>query len=226
MRKLVVWSVVLGLVGLAVAAAYLYLQRERLIERAIEHYGTQILGASVQVNSVELSPVDGKGAVRGLRIGAPAGFTLEVFQAESIELAVDPKTVADEAVRIRRIAIVGPHVAYEQGKAGDNLNALKRNVARHIGETSPAERRTERKFIVDQLVIRGARLTYVPLSGLSDAKAALELPDITLNNIGKDRGGVTAGELTQLVVDALIARTARALGQRLMDQTINRLFRR
>lgn len=224
MRK-VTLTALAGALVLAAIAGYLYMQREQLLQRATEHYGSAILGASVSVSSVHLSPADGDGAMRGLRIGAPLGFARDVARAEAIELSVDPATLADPVVHIRRIVLSGPDIAYEQGRSGANLEALQRNVRRYIGEAS-AESRSAKRFIVDRLVIRDAQLTYIPLSGVSSAAATMRLPDITLRDIGKRRGGVTAGELSGIIVDALIARTAGAVGQSVLDRTVNRLLRR
>lgn len=223
MRKLTLTALLAALV-LAAVAGYLYMQREQLLQRAIEHYGSAILGASVSVSSVHLSPVDGDGAVRGLRIGAPLGFSRDVATAEAIELSVDPATLTDAVVHVRRIALLRPDIVYEQGRSGTNLEALQRNVRRYIGEAS-AEQRPGTRFIVDRLVIRNAQLTYIPLSGVSGAAASMQLPDITLRDIGKGRGGVTAGELSRIIVDALTTRTASTVGQRVLKGTVNRLFK-
>ncbi len=225
MRKILV-ATALVVTGLAGIVSYVYLQRDSLLERAIEDYGSDILGAKVLVDSVKLSPVDGEGAVRGLNIGNPKDFRRDVLHVGAIELALDPKTIADDVVRVRHIAVLTPRITYEQRAAGTNLQALQRNVAHYVGETSAKERQASTKFVVDRLVIRSGQVTYIPLSGVSDAGVALRLPDITLSNIGKKRGGVTAGELADLVVDALAARTTAALRERVLDHTIERLFGR
>ena len=225
MRRFVV-ATALVLIGLTGIASYIYLQRDSLLESAIEDYGSDILGAKVLVDGVKLSPIDGEGAVRGLSIGNPKTFHRDVAHVGAIELALDPKTVADDVVRIRRIAVLTPRITYEQRASGTNLQALQRNVARYIGETSPKERKASTKFTVDRLVIRGGQLTYIPLSGATAAGIALRLPDITLSDIGKRRGGVTAGELAKIIVDALVARTTTAMGERVLEHTVERLFGR
>lgn len=225
MRRIFV-AAALAVIGLAGIVGYVYLQRDSLLERAIEDYGSDILGAKVLVESVKLSPVDGEGAVRGLNIGNPKDFRRDVLHVGAVELAIDPGTIADDVVRIRRIAVLTPRITYEQRAAGTNLQALQRNVARYVGETSTKERQAGTRFIVDRLVIRGGQLTYIPLSGATGAGIALRLPDITLSNIGKRRGGVTAGELADLVVDALAARTTAALRERALEHTVERLFGR
>lgn len=226
MRKYVVGASLLAVLAVAALAGYLYMQREQLLQRAIEHYGSEILGASVSVSSVRFAPGDGDGAIRGLRIGPPLGFDRDVATADAIELSIEPASITKDVVRVRRIALQAPAIVYEQRTSGTNLNALQRNVQHYLGDTSADERRAQTKFIVDRLVIRGARVTYLPLGGISAASAEVQLPDIVLQDIGKQRGGVTAGELAKIVMDAVIARTASALGQRALDRTVKRLFSR
>lgn len=226
MRKLVVASTLLAVLALAAVAGYLYMQREQVLQRAIEHYGSAILGVSVSVSSVRVSPVDGDGAVRGLRIGTPSGFQRDVATADAIELHVEPASLTKDVVHVRRIAVLSPHIVYEQSTAGTNLETVQQNMQRYLGETSANERRAQTKFIVDHLIIRAARVTYIPLSNASKASAELRLPDISLRDIGKRRGGVTAAELSKIVMDALIARTANAAGQRVLEGTVQRLFKR
>ncbi len=226
MRGTTLGAGALAVLLLAGVAGYLYLQREHLLAQAIETYGSEILGVEVRVDGVSFSPADGEGTVRGLRIGKPRGFDHEVAQVGAVELIVDPRTLADQTVRVRRIAVEAPRIAYEQGGHGTNFDALRRNVSRVLGETSTAERKSSTKLIVDRLVIRGAQLTYVPLGGVSTASMSLRLPDIVLTDIGKRRGGVTPAELSKLVVDTLIARTAAAVGRRAFDETVGRLIGR
>lgn len=225
MRKLAV-AAALALVVLAGIAGYIYLQRDSLLESAIEDYGSDILGAKVLVDGVKLSPIDGEGTVHGLSMGSPKGFRRDVAHVGAIELALDPKTIADDVVRIRRIVVLTPRITYEQRAEGTNLQALQRNAARYIGATSTKERQAGTKFMVDRLVIRGGQLTYIPVSAAADAGVAVRLPDITLSHIGKGRGGVTAAELATIIVDALMARTTTAVGERVLEQTVERLFSR
>src|SRR5260221_4590356 len=54
---------------------WLYASREALIKHAIERYGPDLTGVSVKVKSVKLEPVEGLGAIGGLEIGNPPGFS-------------------------------------------------------------------------------------------------------------------------------------------------------
>jgi hypothetical protein len=115
-----------------------------------------------------------------------------------------------DVVLVRRIAVERPSITYEPGARGSNFEALQRNVARYVGA---GEAKGGRRLIVESLTIRGARVTYAPQVGRGTATISFDLPDIQLRDVGKDRGGVTPGELAKIVVDALAARIAEVMAR-------------
>ncbi|MCZ7655347.1 MAG: hypothetical protein M5R42_15320 [Rhodocyclaceae bacterium] len=67
-----------------------------------------------------------------------------------------------------------------------------------------------KKMIVDHLSIRDIKVNYSPI--LLEGKGfEISLPDIELRDIGKNKGGVTSGELAKTVTDALMTRMTRAI---------------
>ena len=217
------------LAGVAVIAAvlvgvalWLYLSLDQLVKRAIEHYGTEILQAAVTVERVKLAPVDGTGELRGLAIGNPKGFrNAHAATVGTIELAVDPATVAKDVVLVRRIVVIAPDITSEPGAKGSNFDVLQRNVERYLGADKAAAKGSGgRRLIVERLTIRGARLSYTPPVMTGKAALLFNLPDIHLTNVGKGRGGVTPGELTKIVVDALLARIADAVGRGVIQRGV------
>ena len=122
---------VASLVGLG---AWLYLSLDWIVKHAIESYGSDILQAAVEVDEVRVSPVDGAGTIRGLRIGNPKGFrTPSAATVTNVELSLAPSTAASGVVLVRRIVVVGPSITYEPGNAGANFDALQRNVQKYMG---------------------------------------------------------------------------------------------
>ena len=213
------------LVGVAV---WVYLSLDQLVKRAIEDYGTEILQAAVTVERVKLAPADGTGELRGLAIGNPKGFrTAHAATAGTIEIAVDPLTVAKDLVVVKRIVVVTPNITYEPGARGSNFDAMQRNIDHYLGaDKAGAKRSGSRKLIVERLTIKGARLSYSPPVMSGKASVLFNLPDIQLTNVGKGRGGVTPGELTKIVVDALVARIAEAMGRSAIQRGVESLLGR
>ncbi len=214
---------VASLVGLG---AWLYLSLDWIVKHAIESYGSDILEAAVEVDEVRVSPVDGAGKIRGLRIGNPKGFrTPSAATVTNVELSLDPSTAASGVVLVRRIVVVGPSITYEPGNAGANFDALQRNVAKYMG-AEKGKQSTPRKLIVESLTIRNARLTYAPQVGRGTATISFSLPDIQLKDVGKKRGGVTVGELAKIILDALVARIADAMGRAALQRSLGNVLGR
>jgi hypothetical protein len=212
MGRIVAAVAALAVVALVAAGVWLYLSLDHVVKRAIETYVPEILRATVELDEVKLSPADGSGALRGMRIGNPQGFRApHAATVGTVELALDPATVAKDVVLVRRIAVDRPSITYEPGAKGSNFDALQRNVERYIG--AGGDTKGGRKLIVESLTIRNARVTYAPQVGRGTATISFDLPEIELRNVGKARGGVTPGELAKIVVDALAARIAEVMAR-------------
>ncbi len=212
MGRIVAAVAALAVVALVAAGVWLYLSLDHVVKRAIENYAPEILQATVELDEVKLSPADGSGTLRGLRIGNPKGFRApHAATAGTIALAVDPTTVVKDVVLVRRIAVERPSITYEPGAKGSNFDVLQRNVERYVG--AGGEAKGGRRLIVESLTIRGARVTYAPQVGRGTATISFDLPDIQLRDIGKGRGGVTPGELGKIIVDALAARIAEVMAR-------------
>jgi hypothetical protein len=212
MGRIVAAVAALAVVVLVAAGVWLYLSLDHVVKRAIEKYVPEILQATVELDEVKLSPADGAGTLRGLRIGNPKGFRApHAATVGTIALAVDPTTVVKDVVLVRRIAVERPSITYEPGAKGSNFDVLQRNVERYVG--AGGETKGGRRLIVESLVIRGARVTYAPQVGRGTATISFDLPEIELRNVGKARGGVTPGELAKIVVDALAARIAEVMAR-------------
>lgn len=202
-------NIVLVVVALLVLAAggalwWLYASRDALIKRAIERFGPELTGVSVKVASVRLEPLDGRGAIRGLEIGNPPGFkTPQAASLGEIRLAVEPASLTSDVVRVKEISLEGPSITYERGPNGDNLSAIQKHIESQLPKSEPgrgdsrAEKAAkERRFIVDRLEVHKARVSY-------GGAVAVDVPDLVLRDLGKKKGGATAGEITREVWTAI-----------------------
>lgn len=204
----------LFLLAIAAAAVYLWVNNplDRLVKSAIETYGSEMTQARVNVDDVDLSPADGKGAVSGLTLGNPRGFkTPHALKAGHIEFALVPGSLADDVVLINRIRIDSPHISYEENGGTTNFDAIQSNVQRYVGTSRKAQKKEEEqkadtRMIIGSLVIRNAKVNY---NGLMD----LNLPDIELRNIGKKKGGATSAEVTNAIVTELNRKLAIELAK-------------
>ena len=191
---------------------------DSLIRDAIADYGSAMTQAKVSVGAVKIAPVDGKGTIGELSIGNPAGFkTAYALKVARIDVDIDIASVAKDVIVIRNIAVVAPDVIYEKGTAMTNFDAIQKNIAAYLGTADG--KKGGKKLIVEQLTIRDAK-AQASAAFMNGKTFSVPLPDITLKNIGRAKGGITPGDLGQEVVGALKAKLAGAVSfDRLMKST-------
>lgn len=182
-----------------------------LIGKAIEKYGSAMTQAKVSVGTVKIAPADGKGIIGDLVIGNPAGFkTAHAMKVSRIEVDIDIASVTKDVIVIRRIAIIAPDISYEKGSSMTNFDAIQKNIAGYLGPAGSGKEQGGIKLIVEELTIRQAR-AQASAAFTGGKTVSVTLPDITLKNIGKAKGGITPGELGQHVAGALKAKLAASV---------------
>ncbi|WIT12738.1 hypothetical protein PFX98_03750 [Paucibacter sediminis] len=194
---------------LALGAAGLFWLRgnlDRLVRDAIVGYGSQMTQAPVRLGAVKLSAGDGLGVLRELSIGNPAGFkTAHALRVEQIAIAVDLASLTREVVLIRQIELIAPDLIYEKAGGRTNFDALQANIAQQLGASGGAPARDGKpgkRFIVESFALRKAR-AQVSAGFLQGNTVSIALPDISLRDIGKAQGGLTADELGQVIAQAI-----------------------
>jgi len=217
-RSVILLGLAIVLIALAAGAWWLYSSRDALIKRAIEHYGPQLTGTAVKVRQVKLEPMDGRGAIIGLEIGNPQGFSAaRALSLGELRLAVDPSTITKDVVHVKELSLEAPAITYERGAGGDNLSAIQKHIKSQLpksqggsGAATSSKDAPQRKFIVDHVQVRNAKVSY-------GGTLTVDLGDVQLRDLGKKKGGATAAELTDELWSELsrlaIARAPAAIEQ-------------
>jgi hypothetical protein len=200
--------VIIAIIGAAVF--WLSSNIDGLIKSAIANYGSAMTQAKVSVDEVKILAADGKGTLGNLFIGNPAGFrTAYAMKIGRIDVDIDVASVTRDVVVIRRIAIIAPELNYELGSAMTNFDAIQKNIAGYLGSANN-KKKGGQKLIVEELTIRQAK-AQASAALMGSKTVGVVLPDITLRNLGKARGGLTPGELGQQVAAALTTKLAGAV---------------
>ena len=206
-------GIALLIVIAAIAGALYWLRGNMggLVKDAIEKFGSEMIKAPVTVAAVEIKPADGRGVIRGLTIGNPAGFkTTHAFKVAAIEVDIDIASIAKDVVTIRKIDIAAPDIIYEKGDAGTNFDAIQKNIADYVGPSEKKKDSGGKKLIVESLTVRDAK-AQASAAFMGDKTVSVGLPDIALHDLGKSRGGVSPGELGQEIAKALKQRLTTAV---------------
>lgn len=201
------------IVIIAVIAGALYWLRSNLdglVRDAIVKYGSEMTQAKVSVGSVKIDAVNGEGIISDFEIGNPQGFkTPYAFKVKEFTVAIDPTTLTGNVITVKKIAIVAPDVIYEKGDSMTNFDAIQKNIADYLGPSQQASSEG-RKLIVEEFKLRDAKAQAA--AAFMDGKTVdVDLPDLTMRNIGKKEGGISPGELGQRIAGAMKKQLAGAI---------------
>lgn len=208
--------VAVALAILALAAFLAYNRLDLVVKVALAHWGPDVTGASVKVEGVEISPANGRGHLRNLEVGNPAGFTApRAARFGDIALDIDPATIRAPVVHVRTLAIESTAIVYERAGKTTNLDVIARNIAAYVNRSgaldepgAPGMGPQRRRFIIDRLTIRSAKVTMTS-PGLKGQGVTFDLPDIDLRDVGRREGGATASQVAAVVANVILSRIAQ-----------------
>jgi hypothetical protein len=208
--------VLLALLLLGGAGVFLALHYvDVIVTVALEHYGPKVTGVDVKAAGVRISPREGHGRIAALEIGNPPGYS-SPRAARFGEIRV--RLVLEPVVRVHELAVDAPQITVERGRDATNLEVIRKSIEAYAkaapgnggGASAPAA--GKRRFIVERLTIRRARVTMTARA-LGGQGIGFELPDIELTGVGRREGGLTASEIAAVVAGAIQSRIAqRTLG--------------
>jgi hypothetical protein len=207
------WVLIVGSLGVLLLLAtlvFLFAGLGAAVKAVVERVGSDVTQTDVRLREAEISLTNGEGTLRGLTVGNPKGFATDyAFDLGEIRLKIEPKSVTSDVIHVREIAILSPRVMYEiDGAARTNVGMIRDNVTSYGGggkrpaEEKPPRPEDGKRFIVDDLSIRGARVD-VNAAALVGKSRGQDLPEIHLTDLGKGKGGVTGAELAQVIVEEL-----------------------
>ncbi len=205
------------LVVIVIAAlVYVLSSLNTIVAGAIEQYGSQVTQTPIQVSSVSIDLKAGSAAIEQLSVGNPNGFSApNIFTLGGISTRLDVASVSKDPIVIEEIRIDTPAVFYEINKAGlSNIKELQKNIEQSTGGGSKTAAESPEssgpKVVIRKLVIAGGKID-AKVAALGDKPLSADLPRIQLNNIGEKSGGATGAEVTQQVMNAIIARVGPAV---------------
>jgi len=210
MKKVVLGAILVLLVTIGFGVYYLLSNLDSIVKSAIEKYGSEATQTSVQVASVKIVLQDGSGAIRGLTVDNPQGFSApRAFSLGEIATQINLKSLSEEVPVIEHITIRAPEVFFELNENGrNNLDGLKKNLQSGTASSSSSAGKQdgpEPKLIIRKLVFADGNIhaRIVPL----DKKYELKLPNIQMNDLG-GKTGATPSQIASQVISIL---TERAL---------------
>ncbi len=211
MKKVLIGVGVVAVVVIG-AVAFLVGNLDSIIKDTVERVGSNATGAKVSLSGVEFSISDGRGALKGLTVGNPSGFKTDyAFDLGGVSVTVNTDQISGELVHIREITIDGPKLIYEVSGDSSNISTIQQNVdayaAKFSGDGSSGASESSGgkgpQLIIDDVYIRDGNVN-VSAPFLAGKSVGTALPDIHLEDIGKDANGTGGGASPAEVADRII----------------------
>jgi len=221
MKKLLIVVLVLAAVG-AIGAYVLVGNLDRIVGDVIETAGSRATRATVTVDSVDLQVMQGSGTITGVTVGNPEGFeTPRAFALGTISVELEPKTLTETPIVVRRVTIDSCDVTYEWQLGGSNMARIEENVREYAAgdrSTQAAEEDGEpARVVIRELVVEGGHIE-VAASVLGGQTVGVPLDRIVLRDVGANEGGATAAGITTAVLGALTSGVLEAVAGAGIDE--------
>ncbi|MEM7672130.1 MAG: hypothetical protein AAF212_02200 [Verrucomicrobiota bacterium] len=213
MKKLLLGLFLFFAIGLTaiVIAGWVFLGT--MIREGVNAIGPQLTQTTFSVQDVSVSPLSGNASIQGLVVGNPKGYSGEkAVGLDEISIDLDIASLFDEGpIRIRRIYLKAPSVAYEKSLRSSNIADIQKNIqaASERFKSAPATSKetpsdpesAEIRLAIDEVIIEDGS---VGLS-IGGRNLSLPLPSITLRDLGtEDPNGMGPSEALAEIVSALV----------------------
>lgn len=205
MKKLLMVIVVIGLIG---AGAFFYLSSNAggLIRDGVVAYTPPVIGAEVELASVDLDPSAGTASLNSMVIGNPEGFTSDhLFKMDQLMVRMDTSiaNLTSDVIRINEVRLEGADMIYEIGRNGNNIGKIQENIDAYMTELGiESSEDSEKKFIIEDVYVNGTNVR-VASDLLGGRSVGFPLPNLHLSGIGERENGVIASDAIKQVFGAI-----------------------
>jgi len=213
-RKVLIVAGALALV-LSASLVLLLTNINWIMKNAIEHYGSHVTKTHVHVASVNIRLAQGSGALEGLTVANPKGFSSpHILTLGSINLRIEPRTVVSSTVVIDDVRIERPQIVYEMDDSGtSNIDVLKKNIGApaNSAKKHESEEKAAKRLRIRKLVIENSRVD-IRVTALGDKPRAITLRKVEMQDVG-GKAGATPEEAAQQIIGAILSEVSREVVQ-------------
>ena len=185
-----------------------------IVKTAASLGGPKALGVPVSVGDVKLSPFAGSLTISQVKVGNPEGYSkTEAFAVEKIEIGLNLSSLMSDTIRIKKIQIDAPAIAFESTKGKSNFDTMLSNAKKLSEEEKakkPGEKKAGKKVVIDEFSLNDAKVSYA--SDLTMGQAlTIPLPSVTVRDIGKASGGASFVDALTEVINGILGGLTQAV---------------
>ena len=220
---------VVAIIGMIVLAV---MNLGSIIKTATEKYGPQITKTEVKLGSADISVLSGSGKLEDFLLGNPKGFSMpNALTCDTIKVKVDTNSLTSDTIIIEEIYIDGPVVSYEKKGSTDNFKTILANINKTVAsdkkaakteKAEPSDTGSEKKVVINDFIVKNGKINIGGslLNTFGDKGVGIDLPDIHIKDIGKDKE-TTPAEAFAIVLGEMtgdVAGTVTQVGKQLTEQ--------
>jgi membrane protein YdbS with pleckstrin-like domain len=208
-------AIAAGLAAASIFALLLYI--DAIASAAIERGSTYALGVDTNLDSARIGLFSGSFRVAGLEIANPPGFEDPRFLGlGEARMDLDMGTLRKPTVIVPLFAIHDVEVDLDKQRGKANYDVILDNLARFESEdpepepTPEADTGPGKRFVIREMVIRDvtAHVRVVEAGGMPQVDVVV--PEIRIQNLGGEDQPLTAAQVTDVIVKAVLASIAKA----------------
>jgi uncharacterized protein involved in outer membrane biogenesis len=191
-----------------------------IVKNRVEVVGSNLAKVEVKLGAASIWIVPGRAQLTGLAVGNPTGYKTEhAVTVGDVSIRMNPLTALSSKMVIDSIAVKSPEITIEGGLRHNNLMDIRQNLsagAPAVSEpaqpgTAAASTNAPKRYQINDLVISGAKLHITSLLGTGQ-NINLSLPDIHLENLGAGDAGITAPDVAEKALTALLESISKNAG--------------
>lgn len=215
-RALIVGGILLLIVIVGVGI-YLYNSMDSIVKNAIQQNGSEIVGTSVHVGSVDISLKSGRGTIRNISVDNPKGFgSGKAFRLGEISLDIKVASLNKDPIVIEDVTIKAPEAnVVLDDKAQSNIGVIKKNLDRYqvrsdANTSSKKDAGYEKRFLIQSFHFEDGKVS-ADASALGKGTIERDLPALRLSNVGGPHGETPEG-LGKTITSAFLSSVLGVLG--------------
>ena len=197
-----------------------------IIKKAVNTYGPKITKTELRVDDVGISILSAEAKIKDFFLGNPKGFkTPSAVQVGTVYVNVDEKSLASNPIIIDRIEVKSPEITYEKQGRTDNFQSILNNVNKATASEKSSTKSSQdqgagTKMIIRDFIIKDGKVNVaLAVYGLGEKEISVPLPDTHLKDIGKEKNGASAAEVSRQIFNALYGKiTSDAVTESLNQQ--------
>ncbi len=189
-----------------------------IVTAGVNRFGPQLTGTTVTLAGARISPLDGRGALTGLVVGNPPGWSDNKLCAlGEVRIDVAPFSLLGDHIVVNEIVIEAPEFNYETkliaSNVGDLLKAIETTIGGGKSGTAANAGGKPVKFEVKRFRLENGTVRI----GAVGAGITMPMPPLVLTDLGTKEGGITPDQLVfavmKSVTGSVIGATASAAGE-------------